>query len=319
MGKVKIVIGFLLVSFLVTAWGLATAAEVEVTEEDIKKYEAVKKALEDRKMQEDTQKEEGIGETGTDPRDFAPKFMPYYRYTELENGLEQNEFVLFGLYPFSPRLAMTYEIPLAYERNIRSTDAYKNGLSQIPGGGVTIPGGLPIDAELDGKETGIGDMNLRFFYRHDWDFLCFDWMTGAEFVFPTANEDVLGGETFLIKPMLTLVRDIGFWPAPGAFFAMMNFYSFDAWKDSNRDDVSMYIGRYFFMLPVHPSGIYLLPEVQAIYDFENSHASFWIGPEVGKLLAPGRILYLKPGFGIDPDADKGDRDWSFEVGFRYFF
>ena len=25
--------------------------------------------------------EEGIGETGTDPRDFAPKFMPYYRFT----------------------------------------------------------------------------------------------------------------------------------------------------------------------------------------------------------------------------------------------
>jgi hypothetical protein len=231
------------------------------------------------------EKKEGIGDTGTDPRDFAPKFMPYYRYTELENGLEQN----------------------------------KNGLSQIPGGGVTLPGDLPISDELDGKETGIGDMNLRFMYRHDWDFLGFDWMTGAELVFPTANEDVLGSETFIVKPMVTMVRDIGFWPAPGAFFALMNFYGFDAWKDSNRDDVSQYIGRYFFMLPVHPSGIYLLPEVQFIYDFENSHGSLWIGPEVGKLLAPGRILYLKPGFGIDPDEDEGDRNWSFEVGFRYFF
>ena len=57
--------------------------------------------------------EEGIGETGTDPRDFAPKFMPYYRFTELENGLEQQEFVLFGMYAFAPKFAMTYEIPLA--------------------------------------------------------------------------------------------------------------------------------------------------------------------------------------------------------------
>jgi len=40
---------------------------------------------------------EGLGETGTDPRDFAPKFMPYYRYTELENGLEENVLTLFGL------------------------------------------------------------------------------------------------------------------------------------------------------------------------------------------------------------------------------
>ncbi|MGD8770932.1 MAG: hypothetical protein PVJ06_12895, partial [Desulfobacterales bacterium] len=170
------------------------------------------------------EKKEGIGDTGTDPRDFAPKFMPYYRYTELENGLEQNELVLFGLFAFSPKFAMTYEIPLAYERDITEVDAFKNGLSQIPGGGVTLPGDLPISDELDGKETGIGDMNLRFMYRHDWDFLGFDWMTGAELVFPTANEDVLGSETFIVKPMVTMVRDIGFWPAPGAFFALMNFY-----------------------------------------------------------------------------------------------
>jgi hypothetical protein len=262
------------------------------------------------------QEAEGIGETGTDPRDFAPKFMPYYRYTELDNGLEQSEFVLFGLYAFAPKLAMTYEIPLAYERDIRSTDSFKNGLSNIPGSGPPLLGDLPIDAEGDGKETGIGDMNLRFFYRHDWDFFGFDWMTGAEFVFPTASEDVLGGETFVVKPMVVMVRDIGFWPAPGAFFALMNFYGFDAWKDSGREDVSQYIGRYFFMFPLHPSGIYALPEVQFIHDFEDSHSSLWVGPEVGKLLAPGRILYLKPGFGISPDSE--DRDWSFEVGFRYF-
>ena len=41
--------------------------------------------------------EEGIGETGTDSRDIAPKFT------------------------------MTYEIPLAYERDVRSTDTFKNG------------------------------------------------------------------------------------------------------------------------------------------------------------------------------------------------
>jgi hypothetical protein len=259
---------------------------------------------------------EGIGETGTDPRDFAAKFMPYYRYTELKNGLEQQEFVLFGLVPFSPKFAMTYEIPLAYERDIRSTDGFKNGDPTLPGGPV-IPGGVPTEG--DGRETGIGDMNLRFFYRTDMDFLGGDWLVGSEFVFPTANEDVLGGEQFLVKPMITYVKDIGFWPAPGAFFALMNFYSFDTLSDSDREKVRMYIGRYFFMLPIHPSGIYTLPEVQFIYNFESDHASLWIGPEFGKMLAPGRIIYGKPGFGIDPDESEGDRDWSFEMGYRYFF
>ena len=52
----------------------------------------------------------------------------------------------------------------------------------------------------------------------------------------------------------------------------------------------------------------------------GAHGMVWaIGPEVGKLLAPGRILYVKPGMGIDPDKDAGDRNWTFEVGFRYFF
>ncbi len=260
--------------------------------------------------------EEGMGDTGTDPRDFAPKFMPYYRFTELENGLEQQEFVLFGLYAFSPKFAMTYEIPLAYERDITETDAFKLGLPTVPGGGFLM-GDIPVDGEGDGMETGIGDMNLRFLYRIG-SFAGMDWLAAMEFVFPTASEDVLGNETFLVKPAIINVADIGFWPAPGAFFAMMHFYTRDAWKDSTRPDVEQYIGRYFFMLPLHPSGIYALPEVQYIYDWEAEHGSLWIGPEIGKLLAPGRIIYLKPGWGIDPDEDKGDRKFSFEVGFRYF-
>ena len=213
------------------------------------------------------QEKEGIGETGTDPRDFAPKFMPYYRYTELENELKQQEFVLFGMFAFAPKFAMTYEIPLAMERDIEDVDAFKKLKDEIKGGGAVLPGNLPIDPEGDGKETGVGDMNLRFFVRTPFKFINFDWLVGTELVFPTANQVELASETFIVKPMVTMVRDIGFWPAPGASFALMNFYGFDAWKDKNRDDVSQYIGRYFFMLPIHPSGIYTLPEFQFIYDF----------------------------------------------------
>ena len=162
-------------------------------------------------------------------------------------------------------------------------------------------------------------MNMRIFARTDTQILGGDVLVGAEFVFPTASEDVLGGETFIGKPMVVYVHDLPVWPAPGAFVASMNFYAFDLWKDSRRDSVSQYIGRHFFMLPIHPSGIYTLPEIQTIYDFERDHFSWWIGPEFGKLLAPGRILYAKPGWGIDPDDAEGDRQWSFEVGFRWFF
>jgi len=218
------------------------------------------------------------------------------------------------MFAFSPKFAMTYEIPLAKELNIEDVDAFKEAQDEIQVGG----GGFPVGPEGDGTETGVGDMNLRFFYRTSFKLLNFDWLAGAEFVFPTANQDELASETFTVKPMVAMVSDLGFWPAPGAFLALMHFYGFDAWQDDNRDDVSQYIGRYFFMLPIHPSGIYTLPEFQFIYDFEKDHASYWVGPEVGKLLAPGRIIYAKPGWGIDPDSEDGDRKWSVEVGFRYF-
>jgi quinol monooxygenase YgiN len=267
------------------------------------------------------QQKEGIGDTGTDPRDFAPKFMPYYRYTELKNGLKQHEMVLFGLIPLSKKIALTYEIPLAKEVDVKDTALRDpaTGLcgGLLSGGGVVLPNGLP--GEGDCEETGVGDMNLRLIAKTPWNFLGGEWMLQTELWFPTATDPTIGSETFRLAPGFTYVKDIGFWPAPGAFFALMNFYDFDVFGESSRGDVSMYKGRWFFMLPLHPSGIYTLPEIQPVYDFENDHFSLWIGPEIGKLLAPGRIVYAKPGFGISPDADAGDREWSFELGFRWFF
>lgn len=265
--------------------------------------------------------------TGTDPRDFAPKFMPYYRYTELENGLTQNDVTLFGLFAFSPKFAMTYEIPVARHRDVSDTDLFDPMTGEcagfLPGGGSpTLPNGLP--AEGDCQETGIGDMNLRFLYRTDWSLLGADWIVGAQFDFPTANKDELGTETLLIAPLIAPVWDLTFWPGPGAFVAMMNFYSTDIYKDTGRGNVSMYIGRWFFMLPLRApgpglfDGIYLLPEMQPIYDFETSDFSFWFAPEFGKVLKPGVIVYAKPGWGVGNGSNTGERDFTFEFGLRYF-
>ena len=64
-------------------------------------------------------------------------------------------------------------------------------------------------------------------------------------------------------------------------------------------------------------GLYMLTEFQPVYDFEIDEFSLWIGPEFGKIVRDGFIVYVKPGFGIDPEPQ--DRDFTFEVGFRYFF
>lgn len=264
------------------------------------------------------QEDEAIGETGTDPRDFAPKFMPYYRYTELENGLEEQVATLFGLFAFTKNTAMTYEIPLAKHLDVTGTDLNNGGncdptASLPPGPGFPSVGGFEGDCE----EAGVGDMNLRFMTKLNEEG---NLLAGVQLDFPTATDPLLGSEQFKIGPMFAHVHDLTFWPAPGAFAAFMHFYFVDAFGDGNRDDVHMYLGRYFFMLPVHPSGIYLLPEVQFVVDFENDdHTSLFVGPEIGKLLGPGRIIYIKPYFGVDPDEDEGDRSEGLEVGYRYFF
>ena len=259
--------------------------------------------------------------TGTDPRDFAPKFMPYHRYTELENGIKVNALTLFGLHAFSKTFAMTYEMPLAYEVDVSDTDL-KQGGSCI--GALAIPS-TPRTAEGDCEETGIGDMNLRFMWAmRDWDMLGGDWLLAFQVDLPTATDPLLGGDQLKVGPALIYVDDITAWPAPGAFFALMNFYFTDVYGEDDEDDVSFYLGRWFFMLPLSKpdgsfwGGWYALPEFQPMYDFENSHFSFWLGPEFGKMLSPGNILYLKPGWGVCPDDDEGDRDTTFEIGYRYF-
>jgi hypothetical protein len=131
-----------------------------------------------------------VKEMGTDPRDFAPKFMPYYRYTELVNGLEQNEIVLFGLMALSPKVAFTYELPLGYSRDILGTELCAGLPDQpcggvVPGGTAVLPNGLP--AEGDGKEVGIGDGNIRLFVRLG-TALGMDWMAGSEFDLPLVRD-----------------------------------------------------------------------------------------------------------------------------------
>ena len=291
--------------------------------------------------------------TGTDPRDFSPKFMPYYRYTELENDLEVKEFVLFGMYAFTPKFAMTYEWPMAKQIDYSDVDAYKEFKKSGGGGGDLPPvgnmpgggGGLPFDdLDEDGDVVGMGDLNLRFFNQID--ALRFTFMGGEksfsffpviETTLPTATKDVLGGEAWILSPGITVVTDMPFKSPPFGlgFFAMMNFYDFDAFKDKKVAHTSRYRGRWFWMQPLSMpghvkdpedtslhifdlAGLYLLTEFQPVYDFKEDDFSFWVGPEVGKILKDGIIAYAKPGWGVEPDEGDGDRKFSFEVGFRYF-
>jgi hypothetical protein len=292
---------------------------------------------------------ESKDQSGNDPRAVGTKFMPYYRYTKLENDLEVHEMTLFGFLAFNSRFGLTYELPIAKHVDYGDVDAFK--LAQA-GDCLAGPGGLPpigagpnaaelpfSDLDCDGDVDGLGDLGLRFFLRPEsleFPFGAnkdknFSIIPAVEFLFPTATKDVLGGEAFIVSPSIILVFDAPFDRVPFSlgFFALMNFYDFDAWKDDSRGDTSRYRGRWFWMQPLSKptpefgifdtSGLYVMTEFQPVYDFEQDHFSFWVGPEFGKVVKPGLVFYGKPGIAVDPNKDKGDRQWTMEVGFRYFF
>jgi hypothetical protein len=280
----------------------ASEEEQDVSGEQIEKFKEIKKAAKKEKVGEAAEQDS----TGNDPRVFISKWTPFYKQSELDNGLTQQDLTAFGSIAFSPVLGMFYEMPLAQYRDF----------SDIPG----TPAGT--DA------IGTGDVSIKFLYRpRGLDFhygkgkkKSGSFLFGTDMVFPTGTtDDGLTGNALLLSPIVGLVVDT---PAHG-FFAMLNLYYFDVYKTDMIPDTSLYVGRWFYMQPLTKPGpwwgaIFVMPEFQPVYDFETEDFSLRIGLEIGKVFAPGRIGYIKPGWGID-NSEVTDRDTTFEVGFRWFF
>jgi hypothetical protein len=201
----------------------------EVTQEEIERIENARKAARKQRV------EKGVAEneTGTDPRSFALQWAPYYRYTELNNGLIQQEMVANGVVPFTPRLGMFYEWPLALHRDFSDVSGFPAG--------------------ADKKVIGMGDGNLKFIWKPEALEMTYgkegkksaSVLIGTEYILPTATDDALGGKAFVFSPILGVVFDM---PLHG-FVAFLNLYEFDVWKESSAPDTSRYIARIFICSP----------------------------------------------------------------------
>jgi hypothetical protein len=242
-------------------------------------------------------------DTGTNPAGFANKFTPYYTYTELENGLEIQQLMLSGSIAFNKDVQMTYDLPMGKEIDYS---------------------GLPAPADAAPTDNGMGDLVLRFLVKPpSMQFKGSSHIFGMQTTFPTANKPELGGDVTVMSPMYVYVKDVQI-TGPG-FFAFANLYDFSLFKSAGQKSVSRYTGRWFAMIPLAKpgpkllDGLYLLPEMQPVYNFERDENKFslWFAPELGKLLSKKLVVYGKPGWGIVKD-DTTDRDFTFELGFRYF-
>jgi hypothetical protein len=308
----RLLSGFLLLFVsvaVVTFCGLPAAIaeqgeeQQDVSKEEIEKYQEIQKAAKKAKVEEAVEEDK----TGTDPRAFTDKWMPYYRYTELENELIQQDVTMFGTVRFGARMGMFFELPVAQYRDF----------SDVPG--------FPPDADSDA--IGLGDADIKFLMRPgplEFSYgkegkMSASVLLGTDFLLPTATDDALGGNAFVFAPIAALVFDMPF----HGFIAMLNLYYFDVYKEASAPETSRFVGKWFYMQPLTPpgawwGGFFLLPEFQPIYDFETDDFSAWFGLELGKMVAPGRILYVKPGWGID-NSEPTDRKLTIEAGVRWFF
>ena len=88
----KLLSGFFFLIALATVVGLPAAVAQEQQEQPSASEEEVAKLNEllDQAKEERIDAAVQVNKTGTDPRDFSLKWMPFYRTTELENGLTQH-------------------------------------------------------------------------------------------------------------------------------------------------------------------------------------------------------------------------------------
>ena len=275
------------------------------------------------------QEQEAVADNGTNPAALGVKYMPYSRYTELDNGIiDQDALTLFAMagIPISPFTALVIEWPLMKYRDFSSLYTV-GGLD--PGAGGGAPGfssGLPeisdnvsVPRLLRQNITGFGDVKFRLVQGLG-KIRKTVVIGGGDLILPWASDAMLSSNKYQLGPMLATVTNF----SPSSFLAILHFYFFDiadgvhaADEGGAQGDIGLYLARIFFQY-AWTSGWYVLPEAQVIHDFKNDDNGFslWIGPELGTVLGanPAITAYLKPGFGINPDP--GERKWSTEFGIR---
>lgn len=240
--------------------------------------------------------------TGNKPSTFNYRINPYIRHNSLENDVEITDYSVFLMTPttyFGNDGAFVYEGPMTRDQDL------------------TEIGGL--------EDTGFPDPVIRMpmvlepFQTGD----SLNWIPVIlpEFTLPLGNDSLSGD---------TLIASLGGgWvisDSPRWFIALIQFYDFDLSKSSGRDDVDRVRLRWFWQYMVSPKNlVYIMPEFQASFDFEEDENNYWFGPEIGKVIKPARggdagfVVYAKPGFGIDNEDDSFEREWSIEIGVRWMW
>ena len=221
-------------------------------------------------------------QTGNDPSDFGWKINPYYTFDSIHNGAEISSVYMFAMMPFKlfGKVPASIVIEGAAYQEINT-----NNVTSIP-------------AAFRGTTSGLGDFVIRMPFMLPPTHLPNGWIWAhvplPEFTMPTGS-DGLSDDRWVFSPGYAAV--IADPDNPRWFLALAQFYDFDIHKQSSgAKSVSRLRARWFFQYMLSPEKkIYSMTELQASFDFNSNHESFWLSPEFGKVWNKGLVTYIKPG------------------------
>jgi hypothetical protein len=243
----------------------------------------------------------GGDNNGTNPADTAQTFVIRNEYLELGNGTVLNT------------LAARVNLPIL------------GGKAKL---GVEVPFNY-IDARVPavGPIGGLGDLKLGLsapLWQSESKQLTF--VSGADFWLPTADSifftrntvtntitfQDIGAGKFRAGPFVALVYAFD----PTFFVAPLYQHEFSFAGDGNRGTIHRGVVK-LFMSKAFASGLYILPEAQILVDYQNGNdLDVFLAPEIG-YSRKGTTIFLKPGFGINADAN--NRQVGVTFGLRTSF
>lgn len=241
----------------------------------------------------------GGGDNGTNPAANNTTFIASNEYYTLRGGNRINTTYARYKYPwYGGRGSMLFEVPFVYY----NFKASAPGLPQIGGlGDIKLQGSFNTWRSEDKRITIINFLEV-FVPTAD----------NALVARGPIDNDLtafnLGTGKYVFGPGVGLVYAV----APNFIIAPLYFYEASAFGNSDRPTIRRGKFRLFAMY-AWQSGLYVLPEFQALTNFLTGNNDLYMAPELG-YSTKHTTAYIKPGFGLAPD--RNDREWGLEVGFR---